>query len=515
MSTYVILYIICVSVTLWRYRRLLSRRYLPLPPGPPADPIIGHSAQFLKRNKAITFISSRMFTVHGSRPVIHLKVPGRTIIILNTVEAAINLLDKRSANYSDRSKLPLYDIMGWNANLGFLPYGKRFQKHRRLFQEYFSRAKCNSYQSVQLKQARLLVKQLAKNPECCSDALQWFATSIVMHIVYGRDVISDDDIFVKIVKDAAEGFHSCGSAGNTTVDLLPFLQYMPSWFPGTYYVKKAHSYKAATKKVHDLPYEIIKSQLGDGVASPSYLSYHIERLYQNDGLEVIDDIKGSAATIYTAGGETTWSTLLIFALAMVLHPDCQREAQEEMDRVVGSGRLPEFSDRPSLPYVECLVQEVHRWNSSVPIGIPHRSMEDDTYNGMFIPKGSIVIANTRGISLDESVYLEPYQFYPSRFLPKPQGSGEPYITAHFGFGRQVCPGRYLADDKVWIAIASTLAMLSISKAVGKDGKEITPDFKFNAHMINASSGSRHPSPFVCNIKPRNEATASTLMEPEL
>ncbi|TFK33336.1 cytochrome P450 [Crucibulum laeve] len=501
MFSYIILSIICVSVIL---RRWLSRSYLPLPPGPPADPIIGHLRTIPEENQGDFFY--QLSKVYG--PVIHLKVPGRTIIVLNTVEAAMDLLDKRSANYSDRSKLPLFDIMGWNAALGFLPYGKRFQKHRRLYQEYFSRSKCNSYQSVQSKQARLLVKHLAKNPERYSDALQWFSTSIIMHIAYGREVISDDDIFVKIVEDAAQGFNSCGPAGNTIVDLLPFLQYMPSWFPGTYYAEKARSYKAAVKKVHDFPYDTIKNQLKDGVASPSYLSYHIDHQHQNDEPDNIDDIKGSAATIYTAGGETTWSTLLIFILAMVLHPDCQRKAQEEMDRVVGPGRLPEFSDRPSLPYVECLVQEVYRWNSSVPIGIPHRSMEDDIYNGMLIPKGSIVIANTRGMSLDENIYLEPYKFYPSRFLPKPQGSGEPYPAAHFGFGRRVCPGRYLADDNVWIAIASTLAMLSISKAVGKDGKEITPDPPFTNGIAS------HPTSFICNIKPRNEA-ASTLMEPEL
>ncbi|TFK33320.1 cytochrome P450 [Crucibulum laeve] len=495
MSNYILLSIICVSVTLWRW---LLRNRLPLPPGPPADPIIGHARIIPEENQGDFFY--QLSKVYG--PVIHLKVPGRNMIVLNTVEAAMDLLDKRSANYSDRSKLPLFDIMGWNAALGFLPYGKKFQKHRRLYQQYFSRDKCNGYQSVQSKQARLLVKNLAKNPEKYSDALQWFSTSIIMHVAYGCEVISDDDILVKIVEDAAQGFNNCGPAGNTAVD------YMPSWFPGTHYAKKARSYKAATKKVHDFPYDTIKRQLVEGVESPSYLSYHIDRLDQNDEPDDIDDIKGSAATIYTAGGETTWSTLLIFILAMVLNPDCQREAQEEIDRVVGPGRLPEFSDRSSLPYVECLVQEVHRWNSSVPIGIPHRSMEDDIYNGMFIPKGSVVIVNTRGMSLDENVYLEPYKFNPSRFLPKPQGRAEPHPTAHFGFGRRVCPGRYLADDNVWIAIASTLAMLSISKAVGKDGKEITPDPPFTNGITS------HSSPFLCNIKPRKEAE-STLMEPEL
>lgn len=35
-------------------------------------------------------------------------------------------------------------------------------------------------------------------------------------------------------------------------------------------------------------------------------------------------------------------------------------------------------------------------------GVPHRALKDDTYRGMFIPKGSLVIANTRWATDDES-----------------------------------------------------------------------------------------------------------------
>jgi cytochrome P450 len=51
---------------------------------------------------------------------------------------------------------------------------------------------------------------------------------------------------------------------------------------------------------------------------------------------------------------------MIFVLAMTLHPEKQEKAQQELDSVVGSDRLPEFSDRKSLPYLEALVQEVLR-----------------------------------------------------------------------------------------------------------------------------------------------------------
>lgn len=52
---------------------------------------------------------------------------------------------------------------------------------------------------------------------------------------------------------------------------------------------------------------------------------------------------------------------------MVLHPAIQRKAQTEIDAVVGNARLPDFSDRPSLPYVEAILLETMRWRPVTPL----------------------------------------------------------------------------------------------------------------------------------------------------
>ena len=82
-----------------------------------------------------------------------------------------------------------------------------------------------------------------------------------------------------------------------------------------------------------------------------------------------------------------------FFLAMAMHPAVQQKAQEELDRVVGGDRLPDFDDRNSLPYVNALLKEVLRWHIVLPLGVPHRATADDEYNGYFIPKGTIVFSN--------------------------------------------------------------------------------------------------------------------------
>lgn len=104
--------------------------------------------------------------------------------------------------------------------------------------------------------------------------------------------------------------------------------------------------------------------------------------------------------------------VLQFFLAMIEHPDAMAKAQREIDSVVGNDRLPTFADREELPYMEALFNECLRWGVGVPLcmsslrpghpghrfyhswpALPHRLMEDDVYEGMFIPKGTLVFAN--------------------------------------------------------------------------------------------------------------------------
>ena len=54
---------------------------------------------------------------------------------------------------------------------------------------------------------------------------------------------------------------------------------------------------------------------------------------------------------------------------MALNPEVQKKAQAEIDAAVGTDRLPTFSDRPSLPYVDAIMSEVLRWSAPLPLGM--------------------------------------------------------------------------------------------------------------------------------------------------
>lgn len=160
---------------------------------------------------------------------------------------------------------------------------------------------------------------------------------------------------------------------------------------------------------------------------------------------------------------------------MVLFPDVQTRAHEELDRVVGNDRLPELADRDQLPYCLALCKEIlryvciqrrrltlihayrllGRWNTVTPLGLPHATHKDDMYAGCFIPAGTIIFANhwcvlitfnlniekltaeKRAISRDPIEYTDPDTFDPERFLPK-EGRRVPRDPGKFvfGFGRR-------------------------------------------------------------------------------
>ncbi|KAF9446807.1 cytochrome P450 [Macrolepiota fuliginosa MF-IS2] len=481
----------------------------PLPPSPPADPILGHLRYIPSENPELQY--TEWAKTYGD--VIYLRVLNRQIIVLNTIEAAIDLLEKRGLNYSDRPDFPIFRLMGWGISVTFQRYGKSFQSQRRLFKECLHQKKVEEYGDLQTIQARHLALKLAQGKGDKDDIIRGFGVSVIVRIAFGHDMASENDPnYDDIVQRNSVTLTQCGPPGGTVVDLFPILQHFPSWFPGTFFANRAREFHSIVRRLHDYPLAQVQQQMLEGRHKPSFLSDYLERLQQEDvdGFRPDDeDVKGAASSIFAAGTDTTWATLSVFILGMVLHPECQEKAQQELDTLLLGSRLPELKDRKALPYIECIVQETYRWLSVVPLGVPHRALKDDIYKGMFIPKGATVIANEWGISRNAASYRDADSFNPSRYLPRTEGGNEESFPAfQFGFGRRVCPGRYLADNGIWIAAATILSLFNIERVKDVNGKEIIPSIG----MITGLTS--HPKRYECNIQIRSETARALLRELE-
>jgi cytochrome P450 len=184
----------------------------------------------------------------------------------------------------------------------------------------------------------------------------------------------------------------------------------------------------------------------------------------------------------SAGAETTATTLSWWMLAMIAFPEVQRRAQAEIDAVVGRDHLPTFADTPRLPYVRAIIREVLRWNPSIPLGAPHVAAEEDWYEGMYIPKGTICISNLWHCNRDRDVFGEDAdEFRPERHL---DDNGEllpgPFETNHaghvaFGFGRRICVGKDLANESLFINTVRILWAAKLEPGRDENGKEVPLD----------------------------------------
>ncbi|GBE89466.1 O-methylsterigmatocystin oxidoreductase [Sparassis crispa] len=501
MSSLIVYLCIACIVSVWLYSR--HKKSPPLPPGPPAEPFIGHMRIFPTVHQADVF--HKWAAEYGN--VFYLTVLGQSMVVLNDFQSATDLLEKRSGIYSDRADCTTYDLMGLAKATSLRRYGTQWRRHRRMLQEPFLAKSCVSYQELQLREVRIMLKNMLSSPANSGSAIERFAAGITMDLAYGHRVLDDDDKYVMIAKEATHAVEA-GGAGTSPLDLYPFLQHIPRWLPGcSSFTAVVRKWRPAVLRMYDVPFEAVLAEMATGTARRSYTSSYLER-YSMAGTctgEDLQYVKETAATIFIGGFDTTWSTLLVFVYAMLLFPDAQRKARDEIDGVVGSDRLPDFSDRADLPYVECVLQEVLRWHTILPLGLPHRSIKDDIYDGMYIPKGSLVIPNVMAMSRDEKVYHDPDKFCPERFLPKPDGYAEPYFKATFGFGRRICLGRHLAESTTWIAIANILAMYEITNAVGEDGEKIVPEIAFTENTTS------QPEPFEWVMVPRSEKAKALLL----
>jgi len=306
-----------------------------------------------------------------------------------------------------------------------------------------------------------------------------------MRMAYGYD-LQKDDKYVELVEHSVVSWTVTSGSG-FLVNMLSILKYVPEWVPGVDFKRLARNWRTSTVNVLELPWAALKEKYLKGTAP-----YCCGRalLDENGGANCDQEteltIKQISATMYTAGINFTSSIISSFVLAMTLHPEVQKQAQDEIDRVINLDRLPTFEDRPRLPFLECVIREVYRWNPAAPIAMTHSLMKDDIYEGRFIPAGTIVIPNIWAMCHNPEFYIDHMSFNPGRFfnLSREESKAKDPRNFIFGFGHRTCVGQIFGDNAVYIIVASILACFDICKKA-----------------VDAKEG--HPKEFPCEVSPRS------------
>ncbi|KAL7280912.1 hypothetical protein ACG7TL_005856 [Trametes sanguinea] len=438
--------------------------------------------------------------------VAYVTLLGRPIVVLGSYDAAVELLEKRSANYSDRPRSIMAELTGYNKwVLVLMQYGQHWRTHRRILAHSFHPDTLEGARPMLTSVARRFLKDILSSPTQLSEHIGFTFADAMMRIVYGIHLTDRSDRFFHMAETIVHVGSVMSTPGAFAVDTFPFLRYVPSWFPGGRFKRLAAAWAAQTLAYRD---ELFDAGMAshDQHSSDSLIGKVMGSLSDTtpSSRDVQEACRGAAATAYAGGADTTYTAVYTFFLAMAIYQDAQKQAQAELDAVVGSDRLPEFYDRPSLPFTNALIKEVLRWHVISPIGVPHRSVADDIYEGYCIPEGCLVIPNMWAMARDESAYPDANSFRPERFLR--DGKINPDMrdpaTFVFGFGRRICPGLHFVDMSLFITFASILHVFNIGPELDERGEPVPVRMEFDETSLTA-----RPEMFGCSIQPRSEQAA--------
>ncbi|XP_006459514.1 hypothetical protein AGABI2DRAFT_201852 [Agaricus bisporus var. bisporus H97] len=493
---------LCLCGLFYRIFRNRRKRLLPLPPGLPRWPILGNALSMPLTYAHIYY--KRLGDKLGTK-FIYMEAVGQPILIINDYNVARDLLEKRSAFYSSR-----YSFSMGLTRFFFtiMPYGDHWRNHRRLFQRYFDIKNLPRDQEKQLDFVRKsLLPNLFAAPEESHEHMANCVGGLILSMVYGLPVKTRHDRLVQFSEKTFTDLAAVAAPGRYLVNIIPQLRYLPDWFPGTGFKKDARDILREVKILREEPYQAtLNAMVRSRVLQHCFVSENVEKLRDApDSDERIDDVKN----LSTAGFETSVGVMMTFVLAMLKNREAQRQAQIEIDSVLGHERLPTFSDLSDLPYLSAVVKEVLRWNPIGPVGVPHATTDEDVYDGYYIPKDCVVMSNIYAMLHDENIFPDPEKFDPGRFIkngiivndvPDP-------TNIIFGFGRRhatVCS--HIAKSMLEITAASILCLFDILPTLDTQGKpiDVVPEF-------SPASITSHPLPFKVTFSPRKGKDVEALL----
>ncbi|KAI0670966.1 CyP450 monooxygenase [Trametes maxima] len=470
------------------------------PPGPRSWPEVGSVFSMPKFKPWEGFRD--MCAQYGD--IIFMQVPGQSMLVLSSANSAIEYLEKRSANTSDRPQNPVVELTGQSFNLAFMPYGAQWRAHRRTFWQHFHPGTVSKYRPIQRASAHRFLARLLDSPSHLKQHIRHAFSATMLKALYDIEVTGEEDERVRIM-DAAVGAITAAAPGDFAVEMFPFLRHVPMWVPGAGFQKIFAECKVANEHLKHVLFDQAKDSLVDQWRRSCILTEMRARSATKDDSDILPDeeiLKNICIFAFEAGADTTFSITYATFVALALYPEAQQRAQAELDAVVGPYRLPDYTDVDALVYVHALILEVLRWHLVTPLSIPHRTIADDEFRGYFIPAGTTVCVNMWAILHDPEMYDRPNEFLPERFIRDGKldftAARDP-TTIMFGFGRRVCAGRYFARNSLFITIASVLHVFTVGLPLDEDGRPIQIKYEQSHGLLS------YPVDGRCSITPRSPA----------
>ncbi|KAK0176822.1 hypothetical protein PV328_000926 [Microctonus aethiopoides] len=472
------------------------------PPGPKWWPIIGCAievARIRKKTKYLHKACSWLSEKYG--PVIGLKIGVDQIVVLNSFESIKSMLiDERC---DGRPIGPFYEARTFGKRLGVLVTdGALWLEHRRFILRHlrdFGFGKNNMAAMIEEEAIQNIKKKSIENWDSISNILKPENSTKCMKIedmyMKAEDyaevrkvaqstqmIVQMDEVFgVPILNTlwrmmAGKRFNQDDKKLNhlqkilTTLLIdLDMIGCLFGHFPILRFIAPETSGYKKFMETHRELWAFLNEELNEHKQTfdPSMPKDLMDAYLKILQLESYDktfsesQLLAICVDLFVAGSETTTKALNFGFLYLVLYPEVQQKAQEEIDRVIGRNRLPTLSDRPRMPYVNAISLESLRMFMGRTLNVPHRTMTDANIMGYRIPKDTMIVANFNKVLMDES-WSDPEVFRPERFIDPEGNISLPNQYIPFSIGKHRCMGEVLAKSNIFVFIATLLQAFTFS-----------------------------------------------------
>ncbi|KAK3329159.1 cytochrome P450 [Apodospora peruviana] len=456
----------------------IGRRPKNYPPGPPTLPIIGNLHQMPKRDAHLQF--ERWAREYG--PVYSLILGTKTMIVLSSDKAVKELLDKKSGLYSHRQEMYIgQELCSGDLRILMMGYTPRWRMCRKMVHTLLNVSAAKSYVPYQILENKQMLYEMVTEPDRFLYSIRRYSNALTTTMVFGWRSPTYEDEKMKQLFDGFSEFAELNQTGTAAlIDFFPILRYLPDFLLPVQ--KKAREMHKVEKELYLTHWLKAKKDTLAGTIARCFC----EELVAAQKAEGFSDDQAAyiSGTLLEAGSDTTSSTLYAFVQAMLLYPDVQRKAQEEVDRVVGEGRLPNMDDEPELQFVRACIKETLRWMPTTIMGaVPHAVTQDDYYEGYLIPKNAGVVNNVWAIHHDPARHPDPRRFNPDRYKDDRQSLGDAAANPDyskrdqftFGAGRRICPGIHVAERSLFLGVSRILWGFNVEPKIDANGKPILPD----------------------------------------
>ncbi|XP_030646568.1 cytochrome P450 2K1 [Chanos chanos] len=444
------------------------------PPGPSPLPILGNLLQLDLKRPYLTFCE--LSKKYGSVFTVYLG--HKKVIILYGYKTVKQALVNRAEEFGDRDITPIFHDFSKGQGILF-SNGDNWKVMRRFALSNlrdFGMGKRGVEEKI-IEEMRYLKEVLEKfkgKPFDTNQPLNWAVSNIISSIVYGSRFDYEDSRFQGMVRRANENLRLTGSASIQIYNLYPFLgPWLKAWRQLRRNIES--NFKEIKERVYSLKDTLDPEDCRGFIDSFLLRKQSEEASGKTDTLFHEWNLFTSVSNLFSAGTDTTSTTMRWALLLIIKYPHIQDRVQEEIDRVIGS-RQPVADDRKNLPYTDAVIHEVQRLANIIPMSLPHTTSCDVHFEGFFIKKGTTVIPLLMSVLRDENEWETPYTFNPGHFLDEKGQFVKRDAFMPFSAGRRICLGESLAKMELFLFFTSLLQHFRFTPppGVSEDELDLTP-----------------------------------------